>query len=327
MLDQYASEIRDRYWQEVFPYWNRRDSEAELSELIDRLLEAKRPRAAFHTVHMDWPRVETSRLKRLLTGVATSNAEPTGTFQLSAHDISAALESLDGRAGVSPDEMAQMEFRFISALDHTDHGIPNLERQIAESPVVFVQAVALTYKRSDAGEDPPEWRIDDPERRTAVASAMHRLLDQVKRIPGTDRDGKIMSDALAMWLTQVRQLCAQHGRSEIADHCIGQLLSKAPAGDSDVWPCLPVCEAMEGIASHDIAKGFIIGVHNARGAHFRGEGGAEERELAAKYRGWAQQLAFDYPYVGSVLESIAASYDREAEWHDSEAKVSKRLRH
>src|SRR5262249_22762372 len=106
-----------------------------------------------------------------------------------------------------------------------------------------------------------------------------------------------------------------------------QFLSKAPADPSGVWPCLPVCEAMESIASPHIAKGFVVGVHNSRGAHFRAEGGGQERELAARYRGWSQQLAFQYPYVASVLEAVAASYDREAEWRDSEAKVTKRLRH
>jgi hypothetical protein len=40
----------------------------------------------------------------------------------------------------------------------------------------------------------------------------------------------------------------------------------------------------------------------------------------------AQQTAFGYPYVGSVLESIAVSYDRETEWQDSEATVSVLLR-
>ena len=119
----------------------------------------------------------------------------------------------------------------------------------------------------------------------------------------------------------------QHGRADIADHCLGQLLSKAPAENTGVLPCVPVCEAMERIASPEIGRGFIIGVRNARGAHWRGEGGGQEWELAAKYRGWSQQLAFEYPYVASVLADIAASYDREAEWHDSEAKVSKRLRH
>lgn len=327
IVDHYDDNIRDRYWQEAFPYWSSRHTDAELIELIDRLLEAKRPRAAFHVVHMDWPKVETSRLKRLLLAVASSDAEPAGSFQLSSYDISAALESLDGRPGVSLDEMAQLEFLFIRALNHSEHGIPNLERQITESPAVFVQALILIYKRSDDGQDPPEWRIDDPERRASVASAAHRMLDQIRRTPGTDGDGQINTEALAAWLTDVRQLCAQHGRSKIGDHCIGQLLSKAPAADNGVWPCLPVCEAIERIASHDIADGFVIGVHNSRGAHWRGEGGAQERELAGRYRNWAQQLAFEYPYVGSVLERIAASYDREAEWHDSEANVRKRLRH
>jgi len=325
LLDQYGQEIRDRYWREAVPYWNRH-SEAELIELIDRLLEAKRPRAAFHAVDMEWPRIETSRLKRLLLAVATSDAEPVGDFKLNAHDISAALTSLDGRSGVSPDEMAQLEFLFIQALDHSEHGIPNLERQIGQSPAIFVQAVALAYKRNDDGQDPPEWRIDDPERRTIVALAAHRLLDQIKRIPGTDQDGKVNAEALLAWLTEARRLCAQHARAEIGDQIIGQLLSRAPAQENGVWPCLPVCEVMERIASQEMAKGFGVGVYNARGVQWRGEGGSQERELAATYRGWAQQLAFDYPYVGSVLESIATSYEREGEWHDSEAKVRRRLR-
>ena len=82
---------------------------------------------------------------------------------------------------------------------------------------------------------------------------------------------------------------------------------------------------MERVGSQEIARGFSIGVHNARGVHWRGEGGAQERVLAAKYRRWAQQLAFNYHYVGSVLESIAVSYDREAEWQDSESSVRRRL--
>jgi hypothetical protein len=185
--------------------------------------------------------------------------------------------------------------------------------------------VSLAFKRSDDGQDLPEWRIDDPEHRAAVASAAYRLLTQIKRLPGTGHDGKINAETLSAWLTEVRKLCAQYGRAEIGDQFIGQLLSGAPAEETGVWPCVPVCEVMESVASQEIAKGFSMGVHNARGMHWPGEGGAQERELAAKYRRWAQQLAFDYPYVGSVLESIAASYDREAEWQDSESRVSKRL--
>jgi hypothetical protein len=295
--------------------------------MVDQLLAAQRPRAAFHVVRMDWEKIETSRLKRLLLAVATTNGESAGDFKLNAYDISAALQSLDGRTGVSPDEMAQLEFLFIAALDGSKHGIPNLERQVAESPALFVHAVALAHKRSDDGVDPPEWRIEDPERRTAAVLAVRHLLEHIRRIPGSDPGGNIVPEGLSAWLAAVRQLSAQAGRADSGDYFIGQLLSRAPSGDDGVWPCLPVRDAMESIASPSIAEGFEMGVFNARGVYSRGEGGAQERELAAKYRGWAQRLAPNYPYVASVLESIAASYDREAQWHDSEAKVQKRVRH
>ena len=330
LLDRYDEEIRYRYWQEVVPQWNHY-SEAELIEIIDRLLEARRPRAAFHAVRLGWPQVETSRLKRLLLAVATVDAEPADWYRLDAYRLSEALDSLDGRTGVSLDEMAQLEFLFITALEHSEHGIPNLERQIAESPALFVQILALVFKRNDDGQDPPEWRIENPERRVELASAAYHLLRQIGRIPGTGPDGKVNAEALLDWMTEVRRLCAEHGRVEVGDEQIGELLSKdePPAEVNDGWPCLPVCEAMERIASQQIGRGFNIGVFNGRGVHSRGmdEGGAQERELAAKYRGWAKLRAFDYPYVSSVLESIAASYDRDAKREDAEVKIRKRLGH
>ncbi len=325
LLDSQSDDIRAGYWKDVFPSWGQH-TPAELSELIDRFLEAQRPRAAFHAVHMDFKEIETSRLKRLLHNVATVDAEPTDHFKLDRYYISEALDSLDGRAGVARDEMAQLEFLFLGALDHSKHGIPNLESQIARSPVLFVQAVALAYKRSDTGEDPPEWRIENPEQRAAVAAAAYRLLDQIKRIPGKDENGKIDAAALATWLAEVRRLCREYARADVGDDCLGQLLAKSPADENGMWPCEAVCDAMEGIASPAIGKGFYIGVHNSRGFHARGEGGRQERELAAKYRAWAERIHFDHPYVGGVLESIADSYEREAAWQDSESKISKRLR-
>lgn len=326
LLDQYGQEIQDRYWQGVVPQWNRY-SETELIEIIDRLLEAQRPRAAFHTVYWDWSQVETSRLKRLLHAVATVNDEPEDRYILDPHSLSEALDSLDGRTGVSPNEMAQLEFMFITALEDSKHGTPNLERQIAESPAIFVQVLALAFKRNDDGQDPPEWRIENSERHDDLAIAAYSLFDQIEHIPGTEPEGKVNAEELLDWISEARQLCAEHGRVELGDQKIGKLLSRAPAEEDDSWPCLPVCEAMERFASQQIGDGFKIGVFNGRGVYSRGidEGGAQERNLAAKYRGWAQQRAFDYPYVSSVLEGIAANYDQEAKWEDAEVEISKRL--
>lgn len=325
LLDGYSEDIRSGYWKDVFPSCSRH-TPAELTELVDCLLEVQRPRAAFHAVvRMDFKDIETSRLKRLLRDVATVNAEPADQFKLNRYCISEALDSLDGRVGVTCDEMAQLEFLFIDALNHSKHGIPNLESQIAQSPEVFVQAVALVCKRSDEGEDPPEWRIENHQQRAAVALAAHSLLGQIKKIPGTDENGHIDTAALVAWVAQVRQLLHKHARGIIGDQYLGQLLAKAPEGENSTWPCEAVCEAMERMASPKVGQGFRIGVHNSRGAHWRSEGGEQERELAAKYRAWAERLHFEYPYVGELLEDIAVSYEREAEWHDSESKITKRL--
>ena len=325
-LDNYDEKFQIGYWKNVSPSLIR-STPAELIEMIDRLLEAKRPRAAFFAVHMDFKDIETSHLKRLLHDVATVNDEPKNLFRLEPYYISEALDSLDNRASVTRDEMADLELLYIRALDHSKHGIPNLESQIAKSPALFVQAVALAYKRSDKGEDPPGWRIEDPEQRSAIASKAYHLLNNIKKIPGTNENGRIDAEFLCAWITEVRRLCHEYARGDIGDQCLGQLLAKSPIGDNGIWPCEAVCKAMESIASTEIGIGFSVGARNSRGAHWRGEGGEQERELAMQYRTWADRLHFDYPYMGGVLEDIAASYEHEAVWQDSESKIRKRLRY
>ena len=154
---------------------------------------------------------------------------------------------------------------FISALAHSKHGIPNLEQQIAKSPAFFAQVLALAFKRNDDGQDPPEWRVEDPERRAGLASTAYALLSQIGHIPGTSPEGKVNAEELLDWIAEVRRLCAEHGRGEIGDQKIGALLSRGPAEEDGSWPCLPVCAAMESIASQHIGEGFNIGVFNGRG--------------------------------------------------------------
>ena len=331
LLDDYRERVRDEYWREVQPHLGHleRYSEAEIIELIDRLLEAGRPRAAFAAVNIKCDQVETASLKRLIFALANVSNESEDHYRFEPWDISMALDALDGRPGVTVYEMAQIEFEFIDDLKDSEHGIPNLEQAIAESPALFVQALALAATRRDknAQQDPPEWRIENPERRTNLSRANWALLNRIGRIPGTGPGGEIDTDVLLGWIIEVRRLCAEHDRAVIGDQMIGRLLSKAPAENGGGWPCIPVCEAMEKVASREIGREFAIGVYNSRGVHPRGmdEEGDQGRELAAKYRGWAELRTFDYPYVSRVLESIATYYDRDAEREDDERLIEKRL--
>ena len=126
---------------------------------------------------------------------------------------------------------------------------------------------------------------------------------------------------------EARLLCLEHGRAEIGDQKIGQILAAAPVGDDGIWPCAAVREVLEDVASPEIAIGMGVAVYNSRGVHSRSEGGADERALASKYRTWSRQLVFEYPYVANLVEQIAARYDHEADREDSDAAVRRRLRH
>jgi addiction module HigA family antidote len=323
-VDAQGEAIREQYWREVYPDFLRKDS-SDLSEVLDRLLDARRPRAAFSAVHFALQEVETSRLKRLLEDVGTCGAEPSGSYQLDGYYLSEALNILQNRVGVSEEEMARLEFRFVTALEHASHGIPNLEKQVGKSPALFVQALALLYRRNDGGEDPPEWQVKDEEQASSLGTAVYRLLANIKRIPGTKDTGEIDEQSLMTWVKDAQALCVKHGRADIGDQKIGQILSAAPVGTDGIWPCEPVRNVMEECGTSEMARGFQIGVFNARGVHARGEGGEQERALADKYRNWSGKLRFEYPYVATTVEGIAEDYDRQAGWEDSETAVRRRL--
>ena len=163
--------------------------------------------------------------------------------------------------------------------------------------------------------------------RKQFATSANWVLERIGLIPGTKPNGSVDTESLLNWITEARRLCVELGRAEIGDRKIGQLLSRADAEAEaeGIWPCLAVCEAMERVASSEIGRGFVIAVYNARGVHLREKGGAQERELAARYRNWAKQLKYEYPYMNRVLERIAANYDQEAQWHDDEEAVEDRL--
>src|SRR3546814_15508848 len=108
--------------------------------------------------------------------------------QINAGAISDALDALQASGAASVAELAQYEYLFINALTHSRHGIPNLELRIEEAPADFVQLVSLLYRRDDSGEDPPELRIPEGRDMQAIGSNVYRVLDKLKRNPGTPDD-------------------------------------------------------------------------------------------------------------------------------------------
>lgn len=331
LVDQLPADIRVRYWHDVVPQYIF-DSSGENDESIRRLLLVNRPRAAFASMHFKLEEVRPPLLLKMLSAMVEQGNDKLGEYRLNDYDVQRAFKLLDRNPDIAAEEKAKLEFAYLEVLaghfrGKSGHQIPNLERFIEEHPETFVQAIVWAFKRKNHGEDPPEFRV--VEDRELIAKRSFSLLEALERIPGCDKESEEeQREKLKEWVAAVRKSCAELDRAAIADVYLGKLLSNAPVGSDDVWPNESVRDIMEDIQSEDISKGAHTGVYNARGVHWRGEGGDQERELAEKYRNWANALQFTHPFVSSsLLMSLVQTYEREAEQQDTEAGIRRRLRH
>lgn len=332
LVDALGEAAQAAYWNEVAPSWGY-NSDAEYNEGVERLLKAGRPRAAFSCVRFHQGTLDAQVLFRLLAAMAEGGNDQPGHYMLDHHDIAEAFKHVSSSRELTLDQKAGLEFAYIEVLARPwdrrhDYGIPNLERYVEAHPELFVQAIAWAYKRKDGATDPAEFQVA-PERIKTMAERGYKLLEAIKRIPGHNDLSELETNRLAKWIATVRQSCAELGRAEVADICIGKMLSCAPVGKDGVWPCEPVRDALEDTQSETMLSGVHNGVYNSRGLTSRavGEGGGQERDLAEKYRKWGDALQVSHPFVSSkLLMELARTYDHEASRHDTEVRVRRRLR-
>ena len=329
LVDKLSAEARKRYWKEVKPrYWF--DSPEERNESVRRLLDVERPRAAFMSAHIKLEEIQPSLLVKTLYAMVSGGKDKPNEYLLDSHDVRQAFQLLDQNVEVSLEEKAALEFAYLGVLARPYPGgehsqIPNLELYLEEHPELFVRAVVWMYKRKNGGEDPIEFRVKEGQGH--LATSCYSFLEALERIPGlNEATKKEQQEKLAQWVKAVRKLSDEFDRLEVADECLGNLFSHAPVGEDGVWPNEATRNVIENLRSESISWGACIGLFNSRGAHFRGEGGAQERELANKYRVWADALQFTHPFVStSLLMSMVRTYEQEAQKQDTDTEIQRRL--
>jgi addiction module HigA family antidote len=318
--------IQKTYWREVYPSWHDQSSE-DLNFIVDELIAVNRPRAAIDLVWLKPDRVNSSNLIRLLMTLGTSKFELEKGQKIAHYHIEKLLEILNQRDDIDRMELVQLEFMYVQILTpSSEYGIPNLSKEIAESPLMFVQMIALCFKRKAQGRDPEEWQLPtELANKKSVSENAYSTLESINIIPGMQEDGTIDIVQLRDWIFSVRALAEEHGRAVMADQKIGRILSESSDGKDGIWPREEVRQVFEEVASREISIGMEIGLRNARGASFRAANGEAERELANKYHRFADEVMNKTPFVGRMLASIAKSYEYDAKMWDSDGRVQKRL--
>ena len=328
MVDGLDEIHRQTYWGEVTPD-QIRESDEENNESIERLISAKRPRAAFASVKYMLPLIRPDLLFKLMSKVLKDGKDKPGHYQLDQYYVEQAFKLMNKNPELTLEQKAGLEFDYIEALSQPwrrgeAYGIPNLEKYVEAHPELFVQAVVWTYKRDDDGTDPEEWQVP-AEQVEHFAKRGYKLLEGLNVIPGHDDLGDLKAERLSKWIKTVREACDELGRLKVCDISLGRLMSCAPEGEDGVWPCEPVRDVMEEVRSREMMEGAHTGLYNSRGVKL-GEGGSQERALADKYRAWANALQYSHPFLAAnLLMSMVKTYEYEATREDDEASIRRRL--
>lgn len=310
------------YWERVaLQPWHL--EAADLTFMIDRALAAGRPLATFEAVGMMAKKVDPADLVRVLRAIPTAGAAEANAVRIHPWRIGEALAAVAVDDAMPLAERASLEFLFFEALQHDQHGVPALEQLIAENPNEFVQLVTMVFTRDDGTPDPSD-EAPDEQRRTLITKVWS-LLEHLSRIPGTCANGSIDATALLEWIIAVRDGCTVAGREASGDRRIGNLLGKSPNGKDGHWPHSAVRDALDAIGTEEVKSGFHTGKYNSRGVHWRAPGGSQERGLAKRFRDDAEAIRIDHPFTARCLLELAADYEHQGRWHDTDEAVRKRL--
>ncbi len=336
LVDGLGDAAQDQYWAEVIPRWTGQPS-ADQNEGVERLRKAGRPRAAFFYLYsqLRMPRNKTDpvMLHDLLSAITTGGKDRPGEYLLENYAVQQAFEIIDASPLLTLEQKANLEFNYMKTLfrpgvNRGRYRIPNLECYVEVNPDFFARAIAWLYRRRDGKDDPSEFTVS-PDQGKIFTERARSLLDAVQRIPGHDESGVLREDRLMNWVMTVRNVCDSLGRKDIGEFCIGNLLAHAPIGEDSIWPCAPVREVIEKFRSKAMADGAYQTILNSRGVVMRdedGADGAQEREIANRYRKWAEALGNSHPFVvSSLLMPVVRYYEGDAEHVDTNAEIRRRL--
>ncbi len=314
LLESHEGVSQDRYWAAVVPGICRLDT-ASTNIAVEQLTKRGRARTAFQLVMYQPENVDADVLKGVLEAIR-SGAEPNGQLPDGWH-IGKAISAIEAAGKVPRRDLAMLEFAFFRALEHTEHGAKSLYAELLADPALFMECICLVYKPRNREPEP----MNDSLK--AAGDLAWHVLHSGRGIPGKMTDGSIDCVELKRWVIEVRRLADEADRVAVTDVTIGGWLSDCQADNDGTWPPAAISEVLDDDQHEDIRRGFYTGVLNNRGVTSRsmGEGGVQERALAARFRERATVVGHRFPRVAEVLHSIAKHYDQDARREDDEARL------
>lgn len=311
-----GADVQNSYWRD-FGSLPLNASIEEMLNAIEELRRANRSVVVLNSLYNNVDKVSSKTLLSLLDDAVAELSNGNGASPMLSHSISEVFKELSKRDDLELIEIARREYVYLPLIEDSMDGL-SIHALLAQNPAEYVGMIRNVFvsKNEDRNSNPSE------EARTR-ARMSYRLLRSFHTVPG-NKEGVIHEPTLSAWISEVRKQAAETGHEGITDECIGQLLAHSPAENgTGAWPSIAVASILERIASDRVERGIEIERFNMRGVYSKGalDGGAQERELADRYRQWAKQATA--ARTSAMLGRISAEWEQRARQEDVEAEKRK----
>lgn len=321
VVEAAGSRCYDCFWKEAALHRFDRPQDAERA--AKNLLTVGRALAAIDLLAANvtgrWLAVDGDVLlvvQALKAGVDEANANISNNRH-AAYNIAMLIKALAELKRLEPGELMRLEWIYFGALEHQPQHDLVIYQHLISDPELLLELIALIYvPEGESREDRPE----PTEAERAAAAQAWRILYEWKPFACASPQEMPSSDTLVSFVERVRKLAAEKRHLRIVDDHIGKALASSPLGTDGVWPHESVREILERLRDDALVDGFVAGKRNLRGTTWRslGDGGSQERELAAQYESWQRALSVSHPRTSALLGRLAEGYRSEAMREDVE---------
>jgi hypothetical protein len=320
-IDTVGEPLRARYWSRV-PYVADQAKDHDWGRAIQNLLDHGNLMAALIAVEQGNTNVSAAMTNQVLGALRAHVAAGQQTLRNSLDLFR--LGRVISRLERDPGADASLVEYFGTLLAMTSADPRRAQRHL--STVIerdFLVLVRQLYRPEGEAKPPPGAERTARERE---AMAAYRMLEAWKGYPGQGLPTDEQEDHLHAWSKTMLDALAAEGRGAVGAIEVTKVLARAPAGGDGHWPCLAARRLLETAAYSRLADGLHTAKSNLRGVVSKsiGEGGRQEREIAAVFQASADFLRPDFPRTATMLDSLARSYDHEAEQEDARAQADLR---
>lgn len=321
LVSSFGSEVEQHYWAERNGWFLIDDSNTFMFAMTKMQLSGRAldivPQLLNHLAEID-----SDQILRIFDQVLQELNEGK-TSRVGGGDVGFYIEglfdALRSRNDVDKSLLARREYKYLPLLTrHFEKKDLTLHEFLATDPDFFVEVLCDLYRpASRAIED---YEISEEQR--IRADFAWKLLQSWRQPPGVEKGGQANGSKLREWVNRVRLLASEKDRTNTADENIGKILFYFPNDPNDMaWPHIELRRLLEDLENEHIERGIEIEQLNSRGTTSRGvfDGGSQERELAKKWRNWADTLGVRWPRTKAMLDRIADSWEDIAKQEDSQA--------